>query len=266
MASPPYRSSPEVLVYADRRSMGEAAARNIQSIVEKAVGDRGKARVIFACAPSQDDLYVALVRLAKASPLIWRKVEAFHMDDYLGLDGMHPQSFRTYLRTHFLSQVKVAVFHPLQGEAPDGDAEAKRYDALLAEAPIDAIALGIGENGHLAFNDPPVADFDDPVGVKTVELDAICRGQQVNDGCFPRLEDVPRYALTVTLPVFAAALNLSCVVPTKRKAGAVRAALVGPIDTECPATLLRKHPRAKLFLDADAASLLPPGFLRGNGT
>ncbi|HRE81174.1 MAG TPA: glucosamine-6-phosphate deaminase [Opitutaceae bacterium] len=261
MASPAHPSSPEVLVYAHRRSMGAAAARNVQAIVEKTVKEKGTARVIFACAPSQDDMYAALIPLARATPAVWKAVEVFHMDDYLGLDETHPQSFRNYLRRHFLSQVEVAVFHPLRGEATDGTAEARRYAGLLEAAPIDLISLGVGENGHLAFNDPPVADFQDPVSVKIVELDAICRQQQVNDGCFPQLEDVPRHALSLTLPVFSRALNLSCVVPTRRKAEAVKAALLGPVTTECPATLMRSHPRAKLFLDTDSASLLPPGFI-----
>ena len=236
--------------------MGAAAARRVQEELAQIVGARGRARILMACAPSQDDYYAALIPLARATPEVWREVEVFHMDDYVGLTADHPQSFRRYLRTHFLDHVAVAAFHPLQGEASDLAAEARRYDDALAAAPIDVISLGIGENGHLAFNDPPVADFADPVRVKVVELDPICRQQQVNDGCFPTMASVPTHALTVTLPVFASAGLLVCIVPSARKARAVRAALRGPIGPACPATLLRQHPRADLFLDQAAAALL----------
>lgn len=238
--------------------MGAAAARLVQDEVARAVSRKGAARIIMACAPSQDDYYAALIPLARATPGLWSRVEVFHMDDYVGLSAAHPQSFRHYLQTHFLAHVAVAAFHPLQAEAADVEAEARRYAAALAAEPIDVISLGIGENGHLAFNDPPVADFADPVGVKIVELDPICRQQQVNDGCFPRVEAVPRHALTVTLPVFASAGLLACIVPTARKSRAVRAALFDPIGPACPATLLRRHPRAHLFLDEAAAALAFP--------
>ena len=216
--------------------------------------------MIVGCAPSQDDLFAALVREARQTPEVWCHVELFHMDDYIGLTAAHPQSFRHYLRKHFLDHVAVGTVHLLGGEAPDPLAEARRYGALLQAAPIDVICLGFGENGHLAFNDPPVADFNDPVAVKIVEMDPVCRQQQVNDGCFPSIDAVPRHALTITLPVFAAAGLLCGVVPTHRKAAAVSAALTGPIGTACPATLLRRHPHALLFLDAAAASLLPPDY------
>ena len=211
----------------------------------------------MACAPSQDDFYAALIPLAREAADEWRKVEVFHMDEYAGLSGDAPQSFRHYLRAHFLDHVKVAAFHPIRGEAKDLEYEASCYAELLAAEPIDVISMGIGENGHIAFNDPPVADFADPLRVKLVELDPGCRQQQVNDGCFPSLAWVPRYALTLTLPVFAEAGMLACIVPAARKAQAVRDALLGPVGRDCPATLLRGHPSSYLFLDAHAASLLP---------
>lgn len=235
--------------------MGTAAAQLVQTELARVVARQGGARIIMACAPSQNDYYAALVPLARAAPEIWRQVEVFHMDEYVGLTADHPQSFRRYLRTHFLDHVTVGAFHPLRGEATDPQAEARRYDAALAAEPIDIISLGIGENGHLAFNDPPVADFADPVRVKIIELDPICRQQQVNDGCFPTVDAVPRHALTITLPVFASAALLACIVPTARKAQAVRAALLDPVGPACPATLLRQHPRAHLFLDPAAAAL-----------
>ncbi len=236
--------------------MGETAAKIVHEEIVRLITEQGTARVIMACAPSQDDFYAALIPLAQANAGIWSKVHIFHMDDYVGLTAEHPQSFRHYLKAHFLKHVEVASFSPLQAEAADIEEETKRYDALLAEAPIDIICMGIGENGHIAFNDPPVADFSDPVRVKVVELDPACRQQQVNDGCFASVDAVPQYALSLTLPVFADAKMLACMVPTRLKAQAVLNTLTAPIGTACPATLLRTHPRAYLFLDEAAASLL----------
>ncbi len=258
MNAPSARSSLRLSIHADRASMGAAAARVIQTEVARVVAERGRARVVMACAPSQDDYFAALVPLARSTPKIWRRVDVYHMDDYVGLAAEHPQSFRHYLRRHFLDHVAVASFNPIRGEAADPHAEAHRYGELLTAAPIDVISLGIGENGHIAFNDPPVADFDDPVPVKVVEMDPVCRQQQVNDGCFPTIADVPRLALSVTLPVFASAGLLCCIVPTARKAAAVHDTLAAPAWTACPATLLRAHPRASLFIDEAAASRLTP--------
>jgi len=246
---------PVTAIHPERRAMGTAAAEKVHAEVCRIVMKNGGARVVMACAPSQDDYYAALIPLVRSAPEVWRQVEVFHMDEYVGLAAEAPQSFRSYLRKHFLDHVEVAAFHPIGGEA-DPAAEAARYEALLAAAPIDVISMGIGENGHIAFNDPPVADFDDPHLVKKVELDAICRQQQVNDGCFPVLDAVPTHALSLTLPVFARAGMLVCIVPGRRKALAVREALFGPIGTSCPATLLRGHGKSFLYLDEDSASLL----------
>jgi glucosamine-6-phosphate deaminase len=179
------------------------------------------------------------------------------MDEYVGLSAAHPASFRHYLQTHLLSQISIGEFHPILGETPDSEAECQRYAALIDAAPIDLICLGIGENGHLAFNDPPVANFHDVMSAKVVELDPICRQQQVNDGCFPDLNAVPKKAITLTLPVFRNARNLSVVVPGPRKAAAVYATCAGPVHTDCPASLLRTRPNATLFLDRAAAERLP---------
>ncbi len=246
-----------VQLHPDRTAMGRAAAARAHAHIRAVVAARGRARVILSSAPSQNDFYDALADLAAAEPAVWRAVVAYHMDDYVGLSPEHPQSFSRYLQERFFHRVTVAEFHPIRGDAPDPTAEAVRYAGLLEAAPIDLIGLGIGENGHIAFNDPPVADFADPVAVKVVEMDRICRQQQVNDGCFPTIDAVPRQAISITLPVFARAAMLSCHVPTTRKAVAVRATLTGPIGRECPATLLRQHPNAALYLDPAAASLLP---------
>lgn len=256
----PHRISVGLLaveVHQDRAALGRAAARACTAYLRKVIATRGEARVIFACAPSQDEFLAELVRpRPQRSALDWSKVTAFHMDDYVGLPATAPQSFRHYLREHLLDRVKIGRFHGLEAELPDSAVACARYAALLREKPIDLICLGIGENGHLAFNDPPVADFDDPHLVKRVELDPACRRQQVNDGCFPRLGAVPRHALTLTLPVFRSARRLSVHVPGPLKAPAVRAALHDAITTACPASMLRLHPAATLYLDPASASLV----------
>jgi glucosamine-6-phosphate deaminase len=178
----------------------------------------------------------------------------FHMDEYIGYDSSHPQSFRRYLREHFLDHVEVAAFHAIQGESGEPHAEAQRYDALIRRAPIDIVCLGFGENGHLAFNDPPVAKFDDPHFVKLVKLDDICKMQQVKQGHFPSLEAVNPYAFTLTIPALCSARKMLCLAPETRKAGPVRNMLEGPISPACPASVLRTQTQATLFLDTESAA------------
>jgi glucosamine-6-phosphate deaminase len=248
-----------VRIFATRAELGRAAAEDAARHLGRTIAARGEARVIFACAPSQDEFLAALIAASQVRPTAfdWGRIVAFHMDDYVGLRGDHPQSFRRYLDAHLLRQVDVGRFHPLPAEEPDLAAVCARYSALL-EKPIDLICLGIGENGHIAFNDPPVADFDDSHLVKVVELDLACRQQQVNDGCFSALAEVPRRALTLTIPVFCQAKKLSVHVPGPRKAAAVQAALEGPVAPACPASILRLHPDATLFIDRAAAQMLQP--------
>ena len=238
-----------VFIFPTRSEMGaragEHAARAIQSAVER----HGSARIILASAPSQNETLAALL----TSPVEWSKVTIFHMDEYLGLAADHPQTFRAYQRRHVLSKISPAAFHGIAGETTSAAAECARYSALLNEAPLDVCCLGIGENGHLAFNDPPVANFADTALVKTVELDAECRQQQVNDGCFPSLQAVPTHAITLTIPALMSARELICSVPGPRKAAAVRATIRDEITTACPATILRRHPNATLYIDTDAA-------------
>jgi glucosamine-6-phosphate deaminase len=245
----------QVEIHPDRATLGRAAGAAVAGHLRALLARQATARVIFACAPSQDEFLAALIAASRSTELgfDWSRVTAFHMDDYVGFAADHPQSFRRYLRAHLLDHVAVGAFHPLPAELPPAVACA-RYSALLTAAPIDLICLGIGENGHLAFNDPPVADFDDPARVKVVALDEACRRQQVNDGCFPTLVDVPTHALTLTLPVFRDARRLSVHVPGPRKAAAVRATLRDPRATACPATLLRDHPDAILYVDEAAAA------------
>jgi glucosamine-6-phosphate deaminase len=241
-----------VSILPTRAEMGQAAAAEAAAAILGAIKTRGEARIVLASAPSQNELVEALT----AAPIDWNRVVIFHMDEYLGLPADHPATFRRYQREHVLSRVQPYAFEGIRGEAPDAAAECRRYADALSAEPIDVVCLGIGENGHLAFNDPPVADFEDPALVKIVELEELCRQQQVNDGCFPTLADVPRAALTLTIPALMSGKALFCVVPGPRKAAAVQATLTGPIDTSCPASVLRQHPCARLYLDTDSAALL----------
>jgi len=238
-------------VYVDRaalgRAAGEAAAVKLRELLAKK-----PVSVIFGAAPSQNEFLETLVA---AKGIDWSRVTAFHMDEYVGLPGTAPQSFGRWLRDRIFDKVKPGKVHYLDGTAKNADQECARYSALLQAAPPDITCMGIGENGHLAFNDPPVADFEDPKTVKQVVLDLASRQQQVNDGCFDKLEAVPKTAMTLTIPTLLSAPWIYCMVPGPRKAPAVKRSLEGTIATDCPATILRRHERAVLFLDKDSASL-----------
>lgn len=253
MAAAPF-SQLAIDIAPTRVALGERAANFVSAHLTATLAQQSRARVIFACAPSQDEFLAALTQ----TPLDWTRVDAFHMDEYVGLRASHPASFRSYLQQHFLRHVNIGSFAAIAGESTDSAQEAQRYAHLIAAAPIDLICLGIGENGHLAFNDPPVADFTDPLLVKKVTLDHACRQQQVNDGCFSTLADVPQQAISLTIPVFRAAHVLSIVVPGLRKAQAVAATCLGPLTPQCPASILQTHPRARLFLDTFSALQLTP--------
>jgi glucosamine-6-phosphate deaminase len=239
---------PSILTFKTRDAMGRAAAADIGVALRDRLARQNTVRMIFAAAPSQTELLDAL---ARERDIDWRRVTAFHMDEYFGLPADAPERFGAWLTRHFFSRVAFGAVH-LIGQEPDADREAARYAALLAEAPIDVICLGIGVNGHLAFNDPPVADLHDTKQVKIVELDAICRQQQVDDGCFPTLSDVPTHAITLTIPRLLDADQLFCVVPGSSKRTAVERSLYGPIGTACPASALRTHSRCALYLDQDS--------------
>ena len=238
-----------VLVYNERSQMGAAAAGAVgQSIRDLQAQSTAPVRIVFAAAPSQNELYEGLVR---EQGIDWSRVHAFHMDEYIGLPEEAPQRFGNYLQERLFSRVNPGRVE-LLGRTGNIEEESRRYAALLNEAPIDIVCLGIGENGHIAFNDPPVADFADPLAVKTVELDEACRTQQVNDGCFAAMDDVPTHALTLTVPALMAGRHLFAIVPGKAKQAALQAALHGPISTACPASILRTHPAITLFTDRDA--------------
>ncbi len=240
-----------VYIYDTRSQMGAAAAAMVADEVRRLIRERKRAIGLFAAAPSQNEFLAAFV----ATPNIdWTSVIAFHLDEYLGMAEDALQSFRRYLIERLVTRVPLAEFHGLRGEAANPAAVAKNYANLLEFKPPDFAALGIGENGHLAFIDPPVCDFNDPEAVKIVELDEACRQQQVNDGCFATLAEVPRHALTLTIPTIMKREKLFVCVLGTRKQEAVSRTLKGPITTACPASILRLHKDAHLFLDHEAAA------------
>jgi glucosamine-6-phosphate deaminase len=243
----------QVRVFSSKREASGAAASAAAAILRGAIADRRRARMVVSTGNSQLDFIDALVL---APDLDWSAVEAFHLDEYAGMAMTHPASFRLWLKTRLADRVPLRAMHYLNGDAPDVEAECRRYGALLAGAPIDAGFIGIGENGHIGFNDPPVADFADPLAVKIVRLDEACRRQQVGEGHFEGISAVPECALSLTCPTIVGMTNLICCVPELRKAEAVRDTIEGPISTACPASILRTHALAQLFLDADSASML----------
>src|SRR5581483_11866331 len=242
----------QIEVYGSRSALGAAAAKRAAQLITQAIEGHGQARIIVATGNSQLPLVEALTR----QELDWKAVEVFHMDEYAGMGPKHSASFRHWIKTRVEDVVHPGKMNYLAGDAPDLDAEMKRYSTLLNEAPIDLAFVGFGENEHIAFNDPPVADFDDPETVKRVTLDEACRRQQAGEGHFPDVASVPREAITVTCSGLFRADAWICCVPEARKAEAVRNALEGPISVSCPASLVRKHPRAYVYLDRESSALL----------
>ncbi|MDR3198570.1 MAG: glucosamine-6-phosphate deaminase [Planctomycetaceae bacterium] len=233
-------------VHQDRQSAGYAAGTLAAEKLKTILAKKGKARVVFAAAPSQNEMLETLVAV---SGVDWNKITAFHMDEYIGLAGNAPERFAFYLQTRIFGKCPFAAVHLLSGNNPQ--LLCKEYAQKLAAEPVDLICMGIGENGHIAFNDPPVADFNDPQLVKIVELDVSCRQQQVHDGCFPNLEAVPKQAITLTIPALMSGGSLICTVLGRRKSAAVRRVISGNIATECPATILRTHKDCTVFVDQD---------------
>ncbi|MBE6930106.1 MAG: glucosamine-6-phosphate deaminase [Ruminococcaceae bacterium] len=242
-----------VEVYESRPAMGAAAAADAARVLKELLAEKDEINVMFAAAPSQNEVLASLVA---DKSIDWTRVNAFHMDEYINLAADAPQGFGNFLRDRIFGLLPFKSVSYLNGNNPDIEAETERYSALLAEHPLDVCMLGVGENGHIAFNDPPVANFDDPKAVKIVELDQRCRQQQVNDGCFAAIDEVPTHALTVTIPGMTSAKYMFCVVPAPTKAEAIGHMLKDEISTACPATILRRHEGAKLYLDPDSASLV----------
>jgi glucosamine-6-phosphate deaminase len=245
-----------VEVHPDRPSMGRAAALEVAEHIRTSIDRDGRAAVIFASAPSQNEFLAAL---RQAPAIDWSKLLAFHLDEYVGIAPDHPASFRRFLTDRLFDHVPVRTFHGLDGEASDLAAECARYTALLRAAGPSLAILGVGENGHLAFIDPPVCDFAETEDVRVVELDEVCRRQQVNDGCFPALDDVPRTALSLTVPFLMGVPRAVAIVPGPAKRAAIQAAVDGPVTMACPASILRRHRDATLFLDEESAGGLTGG-------
>jgi glucosamine-6-phosphate deaminase len=239
-------------IFPDRQTMGKMAAGDIAAELRLRLRVQPTVRIVFASAPSQKDMLDAL----RGEPDIdWSRVTAFHMDEYIGLPAGARERFAVWLRSNFFDHLPLGEVHVME---PDDGPEkcAANYARLLATAPLDVVCLGIGVNGHIAFNDPAVADFHDREAVKIVELDDECRQQQVLDDCFSNVEAVPLRAITLTVPRLLDSVRMFCVVPGRLKKDAVRRTLRGPIETGCPATALRLHPRCALYLDMESAESL----------
>jgi glucosamine-6-phosphate deaminase len=241
-------------VYASYQAAGEAAAWDARQILQQAIAERGEANVILATGNSQLTFLHALREL---DGIDWSRVRVFHMDEYLGLDPAHPASFPRFLHEHILDRVKPMAFFPVPGKPENVEDACREYEALLRDHPADLVALGWGENGHIAFNDPPYAKFDDPVWVKVVKLDDASRRQQVGEGHFRTVDDVPTHAITLTVPALLAPRRILAIVPEARKAAAVRACLTEPVSELRPGSILRQVSNAQLYLDTDSAALVP---------
>jgi len=243
-----------VCVYSTNQEMGQAAAEEAATVLRRTIAERGIANMVLAAANSQ---LTFLHALREMPDIQWQAVQVLHMDEYLDLPPGHAASFSLLLRRHLVDRVPVGAFYPVPGHPTDVEAACRAYELLLKANPVDLCCLGIGENGHVAFNEPPVADFDDPLWVKRVALDEVSRQQQVGEGHYVSLDEVPTHALTMTIPALRAARRMICIVPETRKADAVRKTLLGPVSTDCPASILRHSPHAVLYLDADAAAQVP---------
>lgn len=241
----------KVKIYETRGDMGKGAALEMSSILKKLLKEKEEVNIIFAAAPSQNEF---LETLSQIDGIDWERVNAFHMDEYIGLPKDAPQGFGNFLRDRIFTKVPFKTVNYIDGNADDMEAECKRYSELLKRYPVDIVCMGIGENGHIAFNDPHVASFKDPVLVKVVELDEKCRQQQVHDGCFSHINEVPTHALTLTIPALMNGKYLFCMVPAKTKAEAVAKTVKGPVEEMCPASILKTHDNSILYLDMDSAS------------
>ncbi|NMA95838.1 MAG: glucosamine-6-phosphate deaminase [Clostridiales bacterium] len=243
----------KVKVYSSREEMGKGSANDVGPKIKELLNEREEINMLFAAAPSQSDFIASLLA---DKDIDWGRINAFHMDEYIGLSDDAPQRFGNYLKENIFDKVSFKAIYYINGNVEDPEAECERYTNLLKENPIDIACMGIGENGHIAFNDPHVAFFDDEKWVKVVDLDMACRTQQVNDGCFDRIDDVPTHAITLTIPALMAAEYAYCIVPAPSKANAIRDTVEGPITEDCPATILRRHDRAILYADPDSAKYI----------
>lgn len=242
-----------VKVFPSREKMGEKAAKEVAKKICEILAVKEEINMIFAAAPSQQEFFDYLVQ---DKTIEWHRINAFHMDEYIGLDRDHPQGFGNFLRTRLFEKVLFKSVNYINSQASDIESECERYSKLLNDYPVDIVCLGIGENGHIAFNDPGVADFKDSKRVKVVLLDIICRQQQVNEKCFEALDMVPTQAITLTIPSLMKAKYMFCIVPAKNKANAVYKTLTESVSEKCPASILRTKDDAVLYLDNESSFLL----------
>ncbi len=241
-----------IRMFQDKTTLGRAAADQAAGAIRRAIAERGSARIIAATAASQLEFLNALTQ---APDIDWKRVEAFHLDEYIGLPISHPGSFRKMLIEQLVSKTGIQKYHLLDGDAPDPQAVAREVGEQIASAPIDIAFLGIGENGHIAFNDPP-ADFNTDEPYIVVNLDQACRQQQVGEAWFADISQVPTQALSMSAKQILKAREILAVVPDKRKAEAIKACFEGEISPMAPASILRRHPNATVYVDTNSASLL----------
>jgi glucosamine-6-phosphate deaminase len=240
----------KVRIFQSSKEIGEAAAEFVELELKDAIQQKGFANLVLGTGASQ----FSFLEVLKGKQIEWDKITVFHLDEYIGISDEHPASFRKYLKERILGFVKPGKVHLINGDAENMEEMLNEYEFLLASHPIDIACIGIGENGHIAFNDPLVADFNDPRLIKVVELDEACRKQQLGEGWFPNFDDVPKLAVSLTITAIMNCKAVSCVVPDERKSTAVRNALFSEISTACPASVLRKHPNTVLFLDLPAST------------
>lgn len=241
----------DVLVFESRAALGQTAAKMVSEKIRQLLFTKPAINMIFAAAPSQNEFLDAL---SNDDSIDWQKINAFHMDEYLGLPPAAPELFGSFLKKKLFDRVPFASVNYINGDLLNYKAECDRYSKLIKNNPADIVCMGIGENTHLAFNDPHVADFNDPEIVKMVQLDLACRQQQVNDDCFDTLNDVPEYAITLTIPALMSSTYIYCMVPGSNKAAAVKHTLDEPVSDYYPSTILKTHNNAMLFLDQDSFS------------
>ncbi|MDB5295776.1 MAG: glucosamine-6-phosphate deaminase [Phycisphaerales bacterium] len=244
----------KIWISKDKQDLGRRAAGQAAHLIREAVAAQGRATIVVATGASQFEMYDSLV----AEPDVdWSKVEAFHLDEYVGLPDTHPASFRRYLAERFIAKLPtpLAAFHPINGDAADPAAECARLAGLLGGRPADALLCGLGETAHLAFNDPP-ADFEAEDPYLVVPLDEACRRQQLGEGWFPKLSAVPKQAISMSVRQIMRAAAVVCTVPDERKAAAVQAAVDGPVTPDVPASALQDHPNCAMFLDRESSKLL----------
>lgn len=248
-----FKEKMKVIIFPDRDEMGKKAAADTAEAIRSLLCEKEFVNIIFAAAPSQQE---SLYYLTKDTSIDWSRINAFHMDEYIGLPDEATQRFGNFLKEHIFAKVPFRNVYYINGNNPVPEDECARYTRLLTENPVDIVCLGIGENGHIAFNDPPVADFNDPDTIKVVELDYVCRRQQVNEKCFLQLDEVPTHAFSLTIPALLKARYMFCVVPALNKADAIFHTLNDEVSEKCPSTILRTRQNVILYLDSDSSSKL----------